>query len=106
MCYNIHTELCNNSTLSDFAYEELAKKEIGDGHTEICISRIKLCHYLTEAEDTQEALGKQLFFGRVRKRKRSETPHEEIGSANEERYADLEERAQKRILDCDIECID
>ena len=73
---------------------------------EICISGKQLCQYLTEAEDTQEALGKQLFLGRIRKRKRSETPPEEIGSADEKWYADLEERTEKRIADCDIDYID
>ncbi|KAF9733735.1 hypothetical protein PMIN01_08078 [Paraphaeosphaeria minitans] len=53
--------------LSEFAYEGLAQKEMGE-------------------EDTE-----------IKKRKRSETPPEEIRAGDEARYAKEEERAAKRV---------
>ncbi|KAF2844474.1 hypothetical protein T440DRAFT_473377 [Plenodomus tracheiphilus IPT5] len=89
--------------LSDFAYEELARKELGDrvGDKDqdpwICISGEQLCQYLDAAESkVKAAVGKQSLAKGIRKRKRSETPPDEIRADDEEEYAEEEKRAAKR----------
>ncbi|OWY42261.1 hypothetical protein AALT_g11983 [Alternaria alternata] len=83
--------------LSEFAYEGLAQKEMGDEDTFVRISGTKLCEYLNAADSKEEqALGKHVFAKEVKKRKRSETPPEEIRAGDEAIYAREEERAAKR----------
>ncbi|KAL5399739.1 hypothetical protein PMIN02_000443 [Paraphaeosphaeria minitans] len=83
--------------LSDFTYEGLAQKELGDEDTEIYISGTQFCQHLDAADSqVKQALGEQALAKEVRKRKRSETPPEEIGSSDEARYAEQEKRAAKR----------
>ncbi|KAF2800205.1 hypothetical protein K505DRAFT_229207, partial [Melanomma pulvis-pyrius CBS 109.77] len=61
--------------LSDFTYEELAQKEIGNNNVEIYISRIQLRRYLaTMKSKEQRALDKHSFPKDVKKRKGSKTP--------------------------------
>ncbi|KAF2270023.1 hypothetical protein CC78DRAFT_611691 [Lojkania enalia] len=89
--------------LSDFTCKELAREEMGDEDTEICISRIQLCQYVATAEsNVQRALRKESLVNNVNKRKRSETPPEEMQSDDEVKYAKQEERAAKRA-DHDID---
>jgi len=77
---------------------------MGDQAQELVISTKQLCQYLTAAETKGHQagfLGKHsLAFG-VKKRKRSETPPEEIALGDEARYTEQEERAAKRIADDD-----
>lgn len=83
--------------LSDFTCEGLAQKELGDEDTDIYISGTQLCQYLDAADRrVKRALIKQPLAKGVKKRTRSETPPEEIGSSDEARYAEQEERAAKR----------
>ena len=72
--------------LSEFTYEGLAQKEMGEEDTVICIPGSKLCEYLTAADSKEEqALGKHVFSKEIKKRKRSETPAEEIRAGDEAR---------------------
>jgi hypothetical protein len=50
----------------------------------------------------EKALGKHVFAMEVKKRKRSETPPEEIRADDEVRFAEQEERTAKRV-DYDID---
>ena len=77
---------------------------MGDEDTEICISGIQLCQYLATAESKgrrSQSLGKHSFAHEVKKRKRSETPLEEIRTGDEARYIEQEKRAAKRTADHD-----
>ncbi|KAF2180844.1 hypothetical protein K469DRAFT_753181 [Zopfia rhizophila CBS 207.26] len=90
--------------LSDFAYEDLAQDEIGDHGRELVASAQQLCQYLTAAETKVQqvgSLGKHSMALRVKKRRRSETPPEQIISGDEARYVEQEKRAAKRIADDD-----
>ncbi|KAH8724694.1 hypothetical protein GQ44DRAFT_727483 [Phaeosphaeriaceae sp. PMI808] len=90
--------------LSDFACEEIVQDELGSEDLEICISGIQLCEYLAAAEGKtrqSQSLRKQSFSREARKRKRLETPPEEIRSDDEARYVEQEERAAKRAADHD-----
>jgi hypothetical protein len=70
---------------------------MGEEDTFIYIPASKLCEYLNTAESKEEqALGKHVFVKEVKKRKRSETPPEEMRAGDEARYAEQEERAAKR----------
>lgn len=69
------------------------------------LSGSQLCRYLYAAETRVErAPGKHSFTKEVkkRKRKRSETPPEEIRASDDARYTEQEERAAKRA-DLDID---
>ncbi|KAA8627250.1 Z1 domain containing protein [Pyrenophora tritici-repentis] len=89
--------------LSDFTSKGLARKEIGDEDADICISGIQLCRYIDAAEsNVRRALWTESLDNNVKKRKRSETPPEEIQSSDEAKYAKQEERAAKRT-DCDTD---
>ncbi|KAF2022604.1 hypothetical protein EK21DRAFT_105697 [Setomelanomma holmii] len=89
--------------LSEFTYEGLAQKEMGEEDTFIRIPGSRLCEYLSAADNKEEqALGKHVLAKEVKKRKRSETPPEEIRADDEVRYAEQEERAAKRA-DHDID---
>ncbi|KAF2787057.1 hypothetical protein K505DRAFT_288605 [Melanomma pulvis-pyrius CBS 109.77] len=95
--------------LSDFAFEELARREMGDEDVEISISGIQLCKYLVAAERKVRRAQSLLSCSsapEVKKRKRSETPPEEITSGDEARYVADEERAAKRTLSHDDDYID
>ena len=68
------------------------------------VSAQQLCQYLTTAETkVQQAgsLGMHSIAPGVKKRKRSETPAEEIASSDEARYIEQENRAAKRMADDD-----
>ncbi|KAF2444025.1 hypothetical protein P171DRAFT_413724 [Karstenula rhodostoma CBS 690.94] len=85
--------------LQDFAYEELAHRELGDEDKEVSISTRQLCEYLDAAEtmvERSESLGEHKLGPGVKKRKRSETPPEDINSSDEARYVEQEVRAAKR----------
>jgi hypothetical protein len=70
---------------------------MGDEDTFIHISGTTLCEYLNAADSKEEqALGKHVFAREIKKRKRSETPPEEIRAGDEARYAKEEERVAKR----------
>ena len=90
--------------LQDFAYQELAQQEIGDYDQELTVSSEQLCEYLTVAEakmQAVESLGQHAIGPGVKKRKRSETPPEQIAPGDEARYRELEERAVKRLAEND-----
>jgi hypothetical protein len=77
---------------------------MGDEDTEICISGIQLCQYLAAAESKvrrAQSLGKHTVAHEVKKRKRSETPPEEIRSGDEARYIEQEKSTAKRTADHD-----
>jgi len=83
--------------LSDFAYEELVQKELGDQNREIHISGQQLCQFLAAAESKVQragSLGIHLVAPGVKKRKRSATPPDEIASGDEARYVEQEERVR------------
>ncbi|KAF7513922.1 hypothetical protein GJ744_006536 [Endocarpon pusillum] len=90
--------------LSDFAYEELVQDELGDDDMEINISGAQLCEYLTAAErrvQRVQSLGKHTIAREVKKRKRSETPPEEIRSGDEAWYIEQEKEHSERTADQD-----
>lgn len=90
--------------LSDFANEELVQKEIGDQAQELVVSTEQLCQYLTAAETKVHQAGllsKHSISSEVKKRRRSETPPEEITSGDEARYTKQKERAAKQIAEDD-----
>jgi ribosomal protein L35 len=78
---------------------------VGEEGTFIYIPGSKLCEYLNAADSKEEqALGKHVFDKEVKKRKRSETPPEEMKADDEARYAEQMERAAKRAdIDMDYE---
>ncbi|KAK2765091.1 hypothetical protein FQN54_008790 [Arachnomyces sp. PD_36] len=86
--------------LRDFAYEELAEDEIGEEKRELVVSTQELCQYLAAAETKVQqlsSLGKHSIAPGVKKRKRSETPPDQITSGDEARYIEQEERTAKRV---------
>ena len=88
--------------MNDFTYKELAQKEMGDEDTDISISGIQLCQYLDAADSKVErALGKQSLAKDVKKRKRSETPPEDIRAGDEAKYAEQERAAKRADHDVD-----
>ncbi|KAJ4329603.1 hypothetical protein N0V87_010723 [Didymella glomerata] len=90
--------------LSDFTCEELVREELGSDNTEIQITGKQLCQYLDGAESkARRALRKHSFARVVIKRKRSETPPEEMKPGDEAKYAEQEERAAKRVADDDVD---
>ncbi|KAF2472781.1 uncharacterized protein BDR25DRAFT_333100 [Lindgomyces ingoldianus] len=83
--------------LSDFTCQKIALEQIGDEDIDICISGEQLCEYIAEAEDeVQQATYEEPLPDGINKRKRSETPPEEIRSDDEVKYAEQERRAAKR----------
>ncbi|ORY12467.1 hypothetical protein BCR34DRAFT_563855 [Clohesyomyces aquaticus] len=86
--------------LKDFAYEELAQKELVDEDHELIVSTQQLCEYLSAAETMVgrlASLGEHSIAPGLKKRKRSETPTEHITSGDEATYVEQEERVAKRI---------
>ncbi|ORY01189.1 hypothetical protein BCR34DRAFT_575120 [Clohesyomyces aquaticus] len=86
--------------LKDFAYEELALRELGDTDLELVISTQQLCEYLHTSETRVarlESLGRPLIAPGLKKRKRSETPPDQITSGDEAQFAEQEQRAAKRV---------
>jgi hypothetical protein len=82
---------------------------MGDEDVEICISGEQLCQYLAAAERKvrqAQSLGKHSFAPKVKKRKRSETPPEDIASSDEAGYVEDEQRAAKHAADHDADYID
>ncbi|KAH8723921.1 hypothetical protein GQ44DRAFT_577396, partial [Phaeosphaeriaceae sp. PMI808] len=92
--------------LSDFACEELTTDIIDSEERKIKVSTQDICHYLVIAEDKirrQNTLIKHTVVPGVKKRKRLETPSEEITSSDEARYVKEEEREAKRMADGDLD---
>ncbi|KAF2787667.1 hypothetical protein K505DRAFT_316306 [Melanomma pulvis-pyrius CBS 109.77] len=92
--------------LSDFAHKGLVQEEIGTQDQELVIPAQQLCQFLTAAEvkvRQRGSLSKDPIPPGVKKRKRSETPPEEIASGDEARYVEEEKRAAKRIADDDLD---
>ena len=90
--------------LSDFAHEELAHKEIGDDDRELIISAQQLCDCLDAAETMEgrpELLSEHSIPPSLKKRKRSETPPDQITSGDEAKYTEQEGRAAKRMAEGD-----
>jgi hypothetical protein len=74
--------------------------------TFIYIPASTLCEYLNAADSKEEqALGKHVFVEEIKKRKRSETPPEEMRAGDDARYSEQEERAAKRA-DRDMDYLD
>ena len=68
------------------------------------VSAEQLCQYLTAAETKVRqlgSLGKHSIAPGLKKRKRSETPPEQIASGDEARYVEQEQRTAKRMADDD-----
>ena len=68
------------------------------------VSAEQFCKYLTMAEtkvQRLESLSRSLIAPGLRKRKRSETPPEQITSSDEARYTEQEERVARRMEDND-----
>lgn len=87
-------------SLRDFANKGLVQKELGGLDKTIVISAEKLCGCLRTAEKKyhqEGALSEDTLPKGTKKRKRSETPPEEITSSDEARYVIQVERAEKRI---------
>lgn len=85
--------------LSDFANKGLVQRKVGDLDEDITISTRQLCEFLDTAEAKiyeRESLSQDLIPFGVKKRKRPETPPEEMVSGDEARFVQLEERAAKR----------
>lgn len=77
---------------------------MGDWDQELTISSEQLCEYLTAAEAKVRqagSLGQHSVAPGVKKRKRLETPPEEITASDEARYVEREERAAKRLAQND-----
>ena len=73
---------------------------------ELIIPAQQLCEFLDAAEvkvRQKGSLSKDLLPLGLKKRKRSETPPEEIASGDEARYVEQEERAAKRIAEGDLD---
>ncbi|KAF2758767.1 hypothetical protein EJ05DRAFT_438545 [Pseudovirgaria hyperparasitica] len=84
--------------LSDFANKGLVRDQIGTQDQDLVVSTKELCQFLTDAEEKVHQLGslsKDSLAPGVTKRKRSETPPEELSSSDEARYVEEEERAVK-----------
>jgi hypothetical protein len=80
------------------------QEEMENLDRDLNISAQQLCEFLNAAEvkvRQKGSLSKDLLPAGVKKRKRSETPPEEVASADEARYVEQEERAAKRIADGD-----
>ncbi|KAI1667407.1 hypothetical protein L13192_08116 [Pyrenophora tritici-repentis] len=76
--------------LRDFAHEELVQEQLGNQDEEIHISSQQLCQFLDAAERRVRLqsglLTRNIIPPSITKRRRSETPPEEIGSEDEVRY--------------------
>jgi hypothetical protein len=80
------------------------QKEIGDLDQELAVSTQQLCDILRAAEVNirrTESLSQDPVPSGVKKRKRSETPPEDLASGDEARFIHLEERAAKRMAEND-----
>lgn len=92
--------------LTDFAYEELAHREIGDEDKELIISTRELCKFLNLAEaktERSDTLGEHALDPRVKKRKRSKSTPERLNSDDEARYRREEEKEAERIEKDDMD---
>lgn len=90
--------------LSDFAYKGLVQNEIGDQDEDLVVSAQQLCQFLSAAEIKSHQkgfLGKDPIAPGVKKRKRSESPIEEVASGDERRYVNQVERVAKRMAEVD-----
>jgi hypothetical protein len=92
--------------LSDFANKELALRESRDKDREIVVTTQQLCEYLDAAETKVarlESLSEDSIAPGLKKRKRAETPPDQITSGDEAKYVGQEERAAKRMAEDDPE---
>jgi hypothetical protein len=92
--------------LRDFAYDELVQEQLGDQGEEIHLSSQQLCQFLYAAESKVQqlgSLGKHFVSPSIKKRKRSETPPEEIGSGDEAQYIQQERKVPKCLEDDDCD---
>ena len=74
------------------------QEELGDQDREIHISGQQLCQFLAAAEKKAQQgtpLGKHMVAPGIKKRKRSETPPDEIASGDEARYREQERKAAR-----------
>ena len=77
--------------------DSLAQDEIGDEGRELVVSAQQLCEYLDAAETMVgqlESLGEHLIAPGLKKRKRSETPSDQITSGDEARYVEQEQSSE------------
>ncbi|OAL53034.1 hypothetical protein IQ07DRAFT_669743 [Pyrenochaeta sp. DS3sAY3a] len=83
---------------SEFAYEGLAQRELGDDDAEIRISGIQLCQYLDAAEEREQGAKSEDSIGNIRKRRQAPTPSrsEAVTSSDEGKYAEQEESCKSR----------
>lgn len=72
---------------------------LGREDRELVVSAQQLCQYLAAAEGKVRlrSLGKHSIAPGIKKRKRPETPPDQITSDDEARYVEQEERVAKRI---------
>ncbi|KAF2729083.1 hypothetical protein EJ04DRAFT_502924 [Polyplosphaeria fusca] len=90
--------------LRDFAHKGLVQDIMESEDQELAISAQQLCDFLTLAEAKVErkgSLSKDSLDPGVKKRKRLETPPEEIALEDEAKYIESEQRAAKRVADAD-----
>ncbi|KAF1952018.1 hypothetical protein CC80DRAFT_573058 [Byssothecium circinans] len=81
--------------LRDFAYDELADKDMGNEDEGIDISGTKLCQYLNAAESAAKRPRQRKYLpSNATKRGRSPIPPEELRPSDEAKQAEKEERAE------------
>lgn len=68
----------------------------GENATEETVRNESAFYLYAAGSKVERALGEQSLAKEVKKRKRSETPPEDIRTGDEARYAEQEERAAKR----------
>ncbi|KAH8714047.1 hypothetical protein GQ44DRAFT_752139 [Phaeosphaeriaceae sp. PMI808] len=88
--------------LSDFADKEPALRESRGKDREIVITTQQLCEYLDAAETKVarlKSLSEDSIAPGLKKRKRAETPPDQITSGDEAKYVGQEERAAKRMAE-------
>jgi hypothetical protein len=77
---------------------------MGNQDRELIVSTEKLCQFLAAAEvkiHQRGSLSKDSLAPGVKKRKRSETPPEEITSGDEAKYVAQEKKVAKRVAESD-----
>lgn len=80
------------------------QNEIGDQDEDLVVSAQQLCQFLSAAEIKSHQkgfLGKDPIAPGVKKRKRSESPIEEVTSGDERIYINQVERVAKRMAEAD-----
>jgi hypothetical protein len=90
--------------LSDFAHKGLVQDELANQDRDLVVTAQELCQFLAAAEAKAQqrgSLSRDSIAPGVKKRKRSETPPEEIASGDERAYAQQEQRTAKRLANDD-----